>query len=107
VDEGGLEEVEGEHGDFGVLAVGAGEVAILALEDDRVSGVPGLHHLQPAVDLAAQLLAGEVVAGEDGAHRPPELLQGRVGGVLGYAAGETGAGWSPTRPCPAAARWRT
>lgn len=29
--EGGLEEVQGEDGDFGVLAVGSGEVAVIAV----------------------------------------------------------------------------
>jgi len=32
---------------------GAGQVAVLAVEDDRVAGVPLLDHLQAAVDLAA------------------------------------------------------
>lgn len=49
-----LEQVQGEHGHFGVLAVGAGERAVLAVVDDGVAGVPVLHHLQPAVDLPAQ-----------------------------------------------------
>jgi hypothetical protein len=47
-----LEQVQREHGDFGVFAVGAGEIAVLALEDDGVAGVPVFHHLQAAVDLA-------------------------------------------------------
>ena len=36
----GLKRVQREHGDFGVFAVRAGEVAVLAGEDDRVAGVP-------------------------------------------------------------------
>jgi hypothetical protein len=65
VDERELEQVQGEHGDLGVLAIGAGEVAVLAVEDDGVTRVPVLDDLQAAVDLAAQLGCGEVVAGED------------------------------------------
>lgn len=86
--EGGLQQVQGEHGDLGVFAVRPGEVAVLAVEDHRVAGVPVLHHLVPAMDLAAQFGRGEVVTGEDGAHRPAEFLQRLVGGVLGSAAGE-------------------
>src|SRR3954449_1277698 len=89
MDEGGLEQVEGQHGNLGVLAVGAGKVAVLAVEDDGVAGVPVLHDLQTTVDLAAQILAGEVVAGEDGAHRPAELLEGGVRRMLRAAAGES------------------
>ena len=40
------------------------------------------------MDLPAQLGVGEVVADEDGAHRPAELFDRPVGGVLGAAAGE-------------------
>src|SRR5258705_1631559 len=53
---------------FGGFAVGAGQVAVLAVEYDGDAGVPVLHHLQAAMDLAAQVFGGEVVAGEDGAH---------------------------------------
>ncbi len=59
VHECGLEEVQGEHGYLGVLTVGAGEVAVLAVEDHCVAGVPVLDYLQAAVDLAAQVLGGE------------------------------------------------
>lgn len=47
-----------------MLAVGAGEHALFAVEDDLVGAVPVLDHLQPSVDLPAQLLGGEVVAGD-------------------------------------------
>jgi hypothetical protein len=40
------------------------------------------------VDLAAELLVGEVVADEDGPDHPAEFLDGLVGGLLGAAAGE-------------------
>ena len=83
-----LEQVQGEHRGLGVLAVRAGEVAVLAVEDHGVARVPVLHHLQPAMDLAAQLGIGEVVAGEDRAHGPAKLFKRGVGGVLGAAAGE-------------------
>ena len=78
-----LEEVEGEHGDLGVLAVVPGEDALASVEDLVVGGVPVLHDLQAGVDLAAELLIGEVAAGEDGPHRPAEFFQGGVDRVLG------------------------
>ena len=71
-----------------MLAVGAGELAVLAVEEGAVGGVPVLHDLQALVDLAAQLGLGEVVAEEDRPDRPAEFLERRVGGVLGAAAGE-------------------
>ncbi len=40
------------------------------------------------MDLAAQVGAGEVVAGEDGAYGAAEFFEGGVGGVLGAAASE-------------------
>ena len=62
MDQGALEQVQREHGDFLVLAVGAGQVAVLAVEHRPVGGVPLLDDLQALVDLAAQRRAGEVVA---------------------------------------------
>jgi hypothetical protein len=88
VDQRGLQEVEGQHGHLLVLLVRPGQVALLAVEDDAVGAVPVLHHLEAAVHLLAQLGGGEVVAEEDGAHGPAQLLQGGVGGVLGVAPGE-------------------
>ncbi|MDT7716689.1 MAG: hypothetical protein QOH09_2681 [Pseudonocardiales bacterium] len=55
-----LEQVKGKHPGLGVLAIGAGEVAALPIEDHGVAGVPVLHHLQPAVDLAPQMRVREV-----------------------------------------------
>jgi hypothetical protein len=49
--------------------------------------VPLLDHLQPAVNLAPQLRRGEVVAGEDGAHRAAQFFQGPEGRVFWAAAG--------------------
>jgi len=71
-----------------VFAVGAGELAVLAVEDDAVGAVPVLDDLQAVMDLAAQLGAGEVVADERGPDGAAELLERLVGGVLGAAAGE-------------------
>jgi hypothetical protein len=83
-DQAGLQEVEREHGDLGVLAVVAGDDALAAVVDLVVGGVPVLDDLQPAVDLAAQLLIGEV--GEDRPYRAAELFEREVDGVLGAAA---------------------
>jgi hypothetical protein len=57
--------MECEHGDLGVLAVGADEDALAAVEDLVVGGVPVLDDPQSAVDLAAEMLISEIVAGED------------------------------------------
>jgi hypothetical protein len=43
--QGGLEQVQREHGDFGVFAIRAGQVAVFAVEDHGVAGVPLLDHL--------------------------------------------------------------
>jgi hypothetical protein len=50
----------GQHLD--VLAVVAGQVAGLAVEDVLVRAVPILHHVQSLVDLLPECLVGEVVA---------------------------------------------
>ncbi|WSQ24586.1 hypothetical protein OG612_41570 [Streptomyces sp. NBC_01527] len=44
-EQAGLQEMECEHGDLGVLAVGAGEDALAAVEDLVVGGVPALDDL--------------------------------------------------------------
>jgi hypothetical protein len=75
-----LEQVEREHGDLGMFAVGPGEDALAAVVDLVIGGVPVLDDLQAAVYLAPELLVGEVVAGEDGPHGPAEFFQGEVDG---------------------------
>lgn len=44
-EQAGLQEMECERGDLGVLAVGAGEDALAAVEDLVVGGVPALDDL--------------------------------------------------------------
>ncbi|GLY80508.1 hypothetical protein Airi01_087750 [Actinoallomurus iriomotensis] len=73
--------MQSEGGDLEVLAVIAGQVAGLAVEDVLAGGVEVLHHVQALVDLSAQFLVGEVVADEDGADAPAEFFDGLVGGV--------------------------
>jgi hypothetical protein len=53
--------VKREHGDLGVLAVVACDGALAAVVDLVVGRVPVLDDLQAGVDLAAELLVGEVV----------------------------------------------
>ncbi len=88
VHERGLQKVQGEHRGLLVFAVGAGELAVLAVEDDGVGAVPVLDDLEAVVDLAPQRGVGEVVADERGADGAAEFLERLVGGVLGAAAGE-------------------
>jgi hypothetical protein len=52
VDEGGLEEMEGEDGEFLLVAAVAGELAAFAEEDDVVDVVPAFDDVQAGVDLA-------------------------------------------------------
>jgi hypothetical protein len=80
--------MQGEHRDFLLFAVGPREVAVLAVEQFGVGAVPGLDDLQAFVDLAAQRLAGEVLADEDRAGRAAELFEGLIGGVFGAAPRE-------------------
>jgi len=88
VHRGGLQEVQREHRDLLGLATAAGQLGVLAVEDDGVRAVPRFHDLQALVDLATQIRAGEVVADKRRAHGAAELLQRLVGGVLGSAASE-------------------
>jgi hypothetical protein len=62
VDQGRLEEVEGEHRDLLALLVLAGQFAVLAVEQVVVRAVPVLDDLQALADLPAQVGVGEVVA---------------------------------------------
>ena len=50
----GLQQVQREHRDLGVLAVGAGEVGVPAVEDHAVGVVPVLDDPRAGVDVAPQ-----------------------------------------------------
>jgi hypothetical protein len=65
--------------DLLLVPVGAGEVALLAVEDVAVGGVPVLHHLQALVDLPAQRRRGQVVGEEGGLDGPAEFDQRSIG----------------------------
>ena len=54
VDEGGLQQVQGEDGDLLVVLVGAGEFAALSVEDNFICAVPGLDDLSALVYLPAE-----------------------------------------------------
>ncbi|MBQ1115547.1 ATP-binding cassette domain-containing protein [Streptomyces sp. C3-3] len=85
VDRGGLEQVQREHADLLGFLVRTGQVAVLAVKEVLVRGLPVLHGLEPFVDLLAHLDVRGVVAHE---RRAPEFFDRLVGGVLGAAAGE-------------------
>jgi metallophosphoesterase superfamily enzyme len=55
VDQGGLEQVEREDGEFLLVAAVAGELAALAEEDDVVDVMPAFDDVQAGVDLALQV----------------------------------------------------
>lgn len=71
-----------------MLAVGAGQGGVAAVEQRGVARVPVFDDLQALVDFAAQRWRGQVVAGEDRTDGQAEFLQRGVGGVLGSTAGE-------------------
>ncbi|GAA4619207.1 hypothetical protein GCM10023195_86740 [Actinoallomurus liliacearum] len=58
------------------------------LVESRDEGLLVLHDLEPAMDLPAQVGAGEIVAGEYGAYGAAQFFERSVGGVLRTAAGE-------------------
>jgi len=87
--QGRLEQVEGQHGDLLVLTVSPGQLACLAVAEDRVGAVPVLHHLEAFVDLPPQAGQAQVVGHEDGPHGSAQLDQGGVGRVLRPGPGET------------------
>jgi len=61
VAQGGLEQMQGEQGHLGVLAIGAGEVAVLAVEDVRVVNLYG--PTEAAVDVTFHEFGVDVVIG--------------------------------------------
>jgi hypothetical protein len=58
-----------------VLAVGAGEAAVFAVEHDAVPRVPLLNDLQATVNLSSQVGIGEVLGCEDRAHGSAEFFE--------------------------------
>lgn len=70
------------------LLVGAGQVAVLAIEQVAVGTVLVPHDLEPVVGLPAQVGVREVVADERRTHRPPQFLDRPVCRMPGPATGE-------------------
>ena len=107
VDEGGLEEVEAEDGDFLVFAAVGGDVTAFAVVDEPVRGVPVLNDVESFVDFASEFEAGEVVADEYGAAGFAEFAERPVGRVRDVGAGESAqdlfgiSGPEPDRGCVA------
>ena len=62
-----------------MFTVGAGEVAVFAVEHDSVPGVPLFDDLQATVDLATKVGVGEILRGEDRPYRTSEFFEGLVG----------------------------
>lgn len=59
MEQGGLEEMEGEHRDLLALLVLAGQFAVLAVEQVAVRAVPVLDDMQAFADLPAQVDTGK------------------------------------------------
>jgi hypothetical protein len=60
VDERGLEDVQGEHPEFWLVAAVGRELAALAVRDHAVDAVPRLDQVQALFDLALQVAVAEV-----------------------------------------------
>jgi hypothetical protein len=71
-----------------VFAVGAGQLGVLAVEDEVDSAVPVLDDLAAFVDFVADGLVGEVLAEEDRLGDASELVECPVGGAPRAAADE-------------------
>jgi len=80
--------VQAEGCDFLVVVFVGGDVAVVAVADESVGGVPVFYDVEAFVDLAAQFDLGEVVAEEDGALCFAEFVECPVGGVLHVGAGK-------------------
>jgi hypothetical protein len=62
VDQGGLEDVQGEHPELLLVAAVGRELAAFAVEDHAVDAVPRLDQVQALFDLALQVAIAEVAA---------------------------------------------
>ncbi len=80
--------VQGEHADLLAVAVSAGELAALPVEDVAVGRVPVLDDLESLMHLAARVGRRQVVAQKDRLDRSPKLGVRRgltdVGGIIAY-----------------------
>src|SRR6266487_3594347 len=85
VDERGLQDPQAQHAHLLLVAAVGGQVAALAVEDDRVGAVPRLDHVQALVDLPLKLSAAQVAGEKDRILRPAEFDHRLVGGVGGVA----------------------
>lgn len=96
--------MQGEHADLVILTAVADHFAAAGEEDEVVGAVPVLDDVQAFVDLAAQFLAVQIPAQEDGFHGPSELGECLVGRVLDVASDKApqnlfGFGGAKTNGC--------
>ena len=85
VDDRSLEDVEGDHAEFLLVAPVGGELAALAVEDHRVDPVPGLDDVEALLDFTLEVAVAQVSAHEDGPLGSAEFQHGLVDGVGGVA----------------------
>jgi len=106
-DERRLQEVDCEHRDFLVLAVVAGQLGVLAVEDEVDPAVPVLDDLSSLVDFVADGLVGEVLAEEDRLGHASEFVECSVGGGAWGHRGRNAGAAVGLRRCRVSAPWRT
>jgi hypothetical protein len=80
--------VQGQHRDFLIFSVGAGQLGVFAVEDRTVGRVPLLDDLQAFMDLSPQLGVGQIVGDERGPYRAAELFNGLISRVFGSPPGK-------------------
>ncbi len=66
VDQGGLQDPQAQHEHFLLVAAVAGNLPALAVRNDGVGAVGGLHHVEAFLDLALQVPQAQVAGAEDG-----------------------------------------
>ena len=82
IDQGVLEQRQGEQRSFLLLAPIRRDSPALAKEDEIMRAVPILDDVEPLVTLTAEFAEPEIAAEEDGPTRCAQLQEGGVGGRL-------------------------
>jgi hypothetical protein len=86
IDQGVLEEMQGEHRQFLVFPPIRRDIPAFAKEDEIIRAVPILHDIEPLVNLTAEFAEPEIAAEEDGPARFAQFQEGGVGRMLGSQA---------------------
>jgi len=82
IDQGVLEQMEGEHRSFLIFSPIRREIPAFAKEDEIIRAVPILDDIEPLVNLPAEFAEPERAAEEDGPACFAQFQEGGVGGML-------------------------